>query len=182
MAWTKEARESASAAKKKKGSTNQYTKAKLEGRPIPESPNKGTVGQFKGRFHSEESKQKIKEKALASKHRRLKKNTIGYRGITLDSTWELILAKSLDEQNILWVRPDPIVWKDEENKEHHYFPDFFLPEYNLFIDPKNPYAYKVQKKKIDIIKKQLTNLIFLCSIEEINEFAFMVKQDITRVF
>lgn len=182
MAWTKEAREKAADTKKKNGSTNQYTKARLEGREIPESPNKGIIGQFKDKKHSSESKRKIKEKALASNHRRLKKNTIQYKEIKLDSTWELILAKSLDDNNIKWIRPDPIKWKDEENKEHHYFPDFFLPEYNLYVDPKNPHAYRVQNKKIDIIKKQLTNLVFLCSIKEINEFAFMVKQDITRVF
>lgn len=88
----------------------------------------------------------------------------------LDSTWELLLAKKLDAENIIWVRPGPIDWVDTDGLTHHYFPDFYLPEHDLYLDPKNPKAYEVQYKKIEQLKTQLTNLVILCSISEIENF------------
>jgi hypothetical protein len=95
---------------------------------------------FTGKNHTEESKKKMKEKALLSNHRRLKKRTIEYKGILLDSSWEYELAKRLDSINIKWDRPKPLKWKDEEGFIHNYFPDFYLLDYNLYLDPKNPEA------------------------------------------
>lgn len=121
-------------------------------------------------FHTEETKQLIRNKALASPHRRLKKGTVEYNGILLDSSWELELAKRLDYLKIKWVRPDPIHWIDNEGIAHNYFPDFYLEDYDLFIDPKNPQAIKVQQKKLDILLKQNKNIIILKSLEECKNF------------
>ena len=123
-----------------------------------------------GRKHSNETKALLRQKALASPHRRLKKKMIEYNGIMLDSTWELELAKRLDNINVEWTRPDPIIWIDDEGNSHHYFPDFYLPEYNLFLDPKNPQAVRVQQKKLDILLQQHTNINILYSLKECKEF------------
>lgn len=120
--------------------------------------------------HTEETKQLIREKALASPHRRLKKGTVMYKGVLLDSSWELELAKRLDELEIKWVRPDPIPWVDEESVTHNYFPDFYLEDYDLFLDPKNPQAIKVQKKKLDCLLTQYKNIVIIESIEECKLF------------
>lgn len=156
-------------ARKKTGITNQYTKSKIKGYEIPVSPRKGKPG--KSTPHTEETKQLLREKALASPHRRLKKGTVEYKGILLDSTWELELAKRLDELNIKWVRPDPIPWIDEEGVTHNYFPDFYLEDYNLFLDPKNPQAIKVQKKKLDRLLTQYQNIVIIESIKECKNFS-----------
>ena len=124
-----------------------------------------------GRTHSDETKQLLREKALASPHRRLKKGTIEYKGILLDSSWELELAKRLDELEIKWVRPDPIPWVDDEGVTHNYFPDFYLEDYDLFLDPKNPQAVKVQKKKLDKLLSQYKNIVIIESIEECKNFS-----------
>ena len=123
------------------------------------------------RPHTEETKEKLREKALQSPHRRLKKSTVEYKGVLLDSTWELELAKRLDRIDIKWIRPDPIVWIDGQGKSHHYFPDFYLPEYDLFLDPKNPQAVRVQQKKLDILLKQYPNIKILYSLNECKEFS-----------
>mgnify|MGYP002152496761 CR=1 FL=1 len=117
-------------------------------------------------LHTEETKKVLREKALASPHRRLKKGVIEYHGILLDSSWELELAKRLDELEIEWVRPDPIPWIDEEGVTHNYFPDFYLKDYDLFLDPKNPQAVRVQKKKLDCLLKQYSNIVILETIED----------------
>lgn len=120
--------------------------------------------------HTKKTKQLLREKALASPHRRLKKKMIQYNGIWLDSTWELELAKRLDTLQIKWVRPEPVKWVDDNNLSHNYFPDFYLPDYKLYLDPKNPQAYRVQKNKIETLLKQYTNLRIIKTLEDCKNF------------
>lgn len=120
-----------------------------------------------GRKHTESSKQKMREAALKSRHRRLVRGIVEYNGVMLDSSWELILAKRLDELKIKWIRPsEPLPWEDDEGISHNYFPDFYLPDYNLYLDPKNPIAKRVQKKKLDIVLTKYPNVCILESEEE----------------
>jgi hypothetical protein len=154
----------------KKNFENQYTKAKKEGRQVPPSPHKGKSGFWLGKNHTEETKQKIKQKALNSPHRRLKKGTVLYKGVLLDSSWELHLAERLDFLNIKWVRPEALVWIDENGCKHNYFPDFYLPEYNLYLDPKNPWAIKVQANKLKLLLTQYPNIKIIESLEECRKF------------
>ena len=153
------------------GRTNQYTAAKIDGKELPSSPLKGLTGKFKGKKHSEQTKKRLSEKARLSKHRRLRKNMMEYNGILLDSTWEVCMAKKLDMLSIRWERPAPITYIDFFGNVRHYFPDFYLPEYDLYLDPKNPQAYKVQLEKIKCLQQQYNNIIILRSIDEINNFA-----------
>lgn len=156
-------------AKVKNGKTNQYTKAKLEGRII-QSPLKGRSGTFLNKKHSEESKKKMRESALASSHRRLRRNLIEYKGVLLDSSWELELAKRLDDLKIKWIRPNPLPWIDEEGVTHNYFPDFYLEEYDLFLDPKNPGAIKTQSKKLKSLSTQYSNIEIIDSLEKCKQW------------
>lgn len=76
--------------------------------------------------------------------------------IRFDSSWEETIAKYLDSQNILWERPlNGIPWTDLNNKEHFYFPDFFLPERNIYLDPKNDKVIKKDREKLDAVQKQI---------------------------
>jgi len=118
-----------------------------------------------------DTRRKMSESARKSKHRRLQRNIIEYNGIKFDSSWEVRLAKKLDADNIIWVRPEPIIYIDKQGLQRHYFPDFYLPDFNLYLDPKNPQAFKVQLNKIECLKTQYNNIIFLCSIDEIDKFA-----------
>ena len=156
-------------SKKDSGNTNQFTKAKNLGLPIPENPLKGR--KVEGRPHTEETKQKLREKALASSHRRLKRKTIMYNGVLLDSSWELELAKRLDSIGVKWVRPDPIKWTDLEGVEHHYFPDFYLPDQKIYLDPKNSFAYETQKEKWKVLLSERDDIIILSSLEECLNFS-----------
>jgi hypothetical protein len=131
---------------------------------------------MKGKKHTEEAKRKMSAGALKSKHRRLVRSARLYTckdgtEVLLDSSWEEALAKRLDELNIAWIRPEvPIPWTDLNGISHNYFPDFFLTDHNLYLDPKNPIAYNVQRAKIDIITKRLGNLIILKTLEECQNF------------
>lgn len=125
---------------------------------------------FKGHHHTEEVKEKIRQLKLADKRRRLRKYTISYKGILMDSGWEVELAKRLDSLNINWIRPEPIPWRDKNNIVRNYFPDFYLPDYDIYIDPKNPIAYKSQIEKIKALHEQYKNIIILTNLKLIQEF------------
>lgn len=63
---------------------------------------------------------------------------IDYNGIKLDSSYELIVAQQLDMNQVHWVRPNKgFPYYDQNNKFHRYMPDFYLPEYDVYLDPKN---------------------------------------------
>lgn len=123
-----------------------------------------------GRTHTEETKCIIREKALASPHRRLRRGMIEYKGVMLDSSWELELAKRLDELCIDWVRPDPMQWIDDNGVTHNYFADFYLLQYDLFLDPKNPRAIEVQKDKLKCLMSQYKNIVILDTLEKCKQF------------
>ena len=40
----------------------------------------------------------------------------------------------LDNNNIKWSRPNPLKWKDNNGNEHMYYPDFYIPSVNLYIE------------------------------------------------
>lgn len=126
---------------------------------------------WKAPKHTEEAKEKIRKKALSSKHRRLVKSVRKYvckngEVVQLDSSWEEALAKRLDFLNIRWTRPkEPLVWYDNDTP-HHYFPDFWLEDFKLFLDPKNPAAFKQQAKKVKWLKENIKNVVFLTTLEE----------------
>lgn len=125
---------------------------------------------FRGKRHTEETRSKISEAALNSNHRRLRRNPIEYNGILLDSTWELELAKRLDFLKIKWERPEPLPYTTEDGKTHKYFPDFYLPDYDLYVDPKNPHACNVQSSKLDILNNLYPNILIIKNLEECKNF------------
>lgn len=118
---------------------------------------------FEGRHHTEEHKQKMRELAI---QRHLggwhTSKTIEYKGIKLDSQYEYDVAKELDENQVKWQRPTYFLWEDTNGVRHRYYPDFYLPEYNVYLDPKNDYLINNKSKrfgitdleKIEKVKKQ----------------------------
>ncbi len=106
------------------------------------------VPSFLGKKHSNKTKQILAEKALASDHRRLRRNIINYKGVLLDSVYELQVAQELDKYEISWIRPKPLKYKDQQNVVHNYFPDFYLPKYDVYLDPKNQFLIEHDSEKV----------------------------------
>lgn len=79
----------------------------------------------------------------------IRTNRVKYHKIWLDSSWELIVAEKLDELRIKWHRPLPLVWFDSTGKSRKYYSDFYLDEYKIYIDPKNPYRIKCDEEKLN---------------------------------
>lgn len=87
----------------------------------------------------------------------------------LESSYELRTSTILNELNIKWLRPTFLYWIDDDGKRHRYYPDFFVPEYNIFIDPKNDYLIKRDSRKIELVQQQNNIVILVLSNSEINK-------------
>lgn len=93
--------------------------------------------------------------------------------IKLDSEWELIVAKRLDELNVNWYRPKiRIPYIDNQGYEKGYFPDFYVEDYKCFIEVKAPYIAKRQNKngKIDYLKSHYNFIFWIEDEESCNTF------------
>lgn len=60
---------------------------------------------------------------------------IEYKGIILDSSWEVEFAKWCDAHEIEWERPIK-GFEYEWNGNRIYYPDFYLPEFDIYIEVK----------------------------------------------
>lgn len=81
-----------------------------------------------------------------------------FEGQTFKGKWELLVAKCLSSANIEYtneITPFVYSW---ENGEHLYFPDFYLPSMDLYIEVK---GYERERDRCKW--KSVKNLIVLKS-------------------
>jgi len=94
-----------------------------------------------------------------------------YKEIWMDSSWEVDLAKWFDENQIEWIRDKKInfVWIDTNQVSHRYYPDFYLPKYNVYIDPKNKFLQEKDKEKLDYVREHDKVMLLTGFIEDIKQ-------------
>ena len=149
--------------------SNQFIKAKQLGLPIPkmsDETKQKISNVWKGRKHTKETKEKIsKTMQQVVKDKPDSYNGVNingkvkkykYNNVSLDGSWELLVAQYLDFNNIKWERPHKgfeYIWN---NDKHTYYPDFYLTDYNMYIEVK---GFETER---DYIKwKSLSNLIII---------------------
>ena len=149
--------------------SNQFIKAKQLGLPIPkmsDETKQKISNVWKGRKHTKETKEKIsKTMQQVVKDKPDSYNGVNingkvkkykYNNVSLDGSWELLVAQYLDFNNIKWERPHKgfeYIWN---NDKHIYYPDFYLTDYNMYIEVK---GFETER---DYIKwKALSNLIII---------------------
>ena len=101
-----------------------------------------------------------------------------YKGILMDSSWEVEIAKLMDELNIEWKRDKKIVlwWFDENNKKRRYHPDFYIPTYDIYLDTKNKYLMIKDAFKIQKVRENNTINLEVNTIDKIKEFILNLKR------
>lgn len=102
-------------------------------------------------------------------------NRFENKNVFLDSSWEVEIAKLLDKKDIKWIRPKYIKWRDDDNKARMYYPDFYLIDYDVYLDPKNPYCMIQGKRKMEIVSKQVS--LVYGALEVIIKFINNLKQN-----
>ena len=91
---------------------------------------------------------------------------------TLQSTYELLCSELLNELGIKWIRPKTLKY-DGKN----YFADFYLTEYDIYLDPKNNYKAKQDEEKIRKVIEQNDVKVFVLTKDMLNiEFLTSVIQ------
>lgn len=86
------------------------------------------------------------DKKAAQRERALKNGLGGfhmrkgiyYNGVKLDSSYEVMLAEDLDKHGIVWERCSRFPYY-VDNVLHYYTPDFYLPDYDVYLEPKNDF-------------------------------------------
>lgn len=127
-----------------------------------------------GRKHTDETKKKLSEVAKQNElgghtsKNRIKYTTKEGLEVYLQSSYEIELARELDKNNIQWIRPNPIIWVDDSDNEHRYYPDFYLSEFDIYLDPKNDYLQKIDKQKIELVSKQNNIKILVLSKNQLS--------------
>lgn len=125
-----------------------------------------------GRKHTTETKEKLSkiayERGLGGHTSKKQMHYTKTNGevVYLQSSYEIEFATILDELNIPWERPDPLIWIDENGKSHRYYPDFKIGE--KYFDTKNDYLAQKDKPKIFAVSKQ-NNVIIIVTKEQINK-------------
>ena len=98
-----------------------------------------------------------------------------YKGIWMDSTWEIEMAKKLDSLSLNWERDTgrhKFSYIDMKGNERFYYPDFYLPDLCLYLEVKGYWTSETKHKMNDVIKRhEHVKFIVLESLEEIQNFA-----------
>jgi transposase len=119
--------------------------------------------------HSEETKAKLSkiasDRGFGGKNYR---KTFKYKDVTLESSYELRLAENLDKNKINWQRPKRFYWFDSTGKKRHYTPDFYLVDYDVYLDPKNDYLIIQDKEKIETCSLQNNIKVYVLSKHQLN--------------
>lgn len=163
---------------------NQYTRARRLGLPDPivSDETKQKIAKYwKGKQLSDEHKHNISEgmkraikehpESYSSCNVNGRVKVFDYNGVRLNGLWEVEFAKYLDKTNIKWERPTigfDYVWN---NNIHTYFPDFYLNEYDVYVEVKGlvrdrdyykwqsiPKLIVISRKEIENIKKENFNI------------------------
>lgn len=106
------------------------------------------LGVIKGRPCSTETKEKLSKIMSERIARNIRySNMEKYNGVWLDSSYESTLARELDANGIIWIRPKSLLW-DDNGQIRRYIPDFYLPDFDVYLDPKNDFLIKKDNRKI----------------------------------
>lgn len=132
--------------------SNQWSRANYK---ITDETRRVLSNRASGRIHSAETKRKLskiaKESGLGGQ---VSRKTIYHKGFVLHSSYELCLAKSLDENDVKYERGMSLKYIGSDGEWHRYYPDFYLPEFDVYLDPKNDFLIRKDKDKIQRVRDQ----------------------------
>lgn len=82
---------------------------------------------------------------------------------TLQSSYEFKCAEILNAMGIKWIRPAHLKYGEKK-----YFPDFYLIDYDVYLDPKNDYLIKKDEEKIRLASEENNVTIHMVAEDDIN--------------
>jgi len=94
----------------------------------------------------------------------------------MDSSWEVACATRLDELGIRWERDRSIKlpYTDKKKRKRNYIPDFYLPDFDLYIEVKGYWTPAAKHKMKDIMKRNPGKFCLLESLDSINSLCLPI--------
>jgi predicted nuclease of restriction endonuclease-like RecB superfamily len=91
--------------------------------------------------------------------------------VSMDSTWEVACASRLDELGIKWERDHSIKlgYVTRGKRKRNYIPDFYLPEYDVYIEVKGYWTDAARHKMKDVQARNPVRIIILESLLAIDQ-------------
>lgn len=80
--------------------------------------------------------------------------------VWLESSYEYRVAVDLDKHNIKWSRPKYLPYTSGD-KQRKYFADFYLEDYDVYLDPKNDFLIPGDTIKINMVSEQTGKKIII---------------------
>ena len=98
--------------------------------------------------------------------------TVDGKLVSMDSTWEVIMAMRLDELNIKWERDEnmKLPYLMKSGRKRNYIPDFYLPEHDVYIEVKGYMTESAKHKMKSVLEVNDVKIIMLKSLIEIAGF------------
>jgi hypothetical protein len=154
----------------KKVNNNQYTKAKAEGRTVEISDEtrdkmrKASKGRKLSAAHRKIISESVRSRGFGGV---TKSRWIHYKDKILGSSYEYKLVLDLESNGVLWNTCKRFKYVDPNGKHRTYTPDIYLPEYDVYLDPKN-----------DFLIENINPALGFSDIDKIN---LVMKQNKIRV-
>ena len=133
-----------------------------------------------GKFHTNQTKEKISNKMYQRAQRGWSHckyfevfNPTTNEIVKVQGTWQLKYAVYLNQNNISWIRSRKVNLKyrlHQDDYLHTYYPDFYLPEQDAYIEIKGRYQQQQRIKMERVIqqnKDKTIKLVFKQELESI---------------
>ncbi len=90
--------------------------------------------------------------------------------VWLESSYEYKVANYLDANNIKWIRPGYLPYVID-GKQKRYYPDFYLIDRDLYLDPKNDFLIQKDAEKIQLVQEQNNVKIQIIDKEDLKNWS-----------
>jgi len=91
------------------------------------------------------------------------------REVQMDSTWEVAMAQRLEELGVTWVRDNTLKleYLTRAGRKRKYIPDFYLPDYDLYIEVKGYWTDAARYKMKSVQERNPVRILILETLAEI---------------
>jgi hypothetical protein len=96
--------------------------------------------------------------------------------VQMDSSWESTCAEKLDELGVEWQRTEDLKLQyiDKRAQTRNYIPDFYLPEYDMYLEVKGYWTTPARWKMRSIMDRNPGKIRLLESLEEISSLSLPI--------
>lgn len=95
--------------------------------------------------------------------------------VLVQSTWEVKYAEYLNARNIAWVNSYVIEYVDDLGLKHKYFPDFYLPVEDTYIEVKGYFREYDIRKMRNVISQHPSKKIIILKRDDLKALGIAIK-------